>query len=180
MEEERKTSTTRWLIVLRGVLFLAFGLIALAYPGMTILGLVYIFGAMAVISGIVALAHFAMEKSGVFLFEGIFSIIIGILVIIYPAITAVVFVWLIVLWLLLVGMMLFVVGLSGEKGTPRAVLIISGLVMVILAVFLIVQPVSAKAWDILWVIGVLAILSGGLQVLFAVFSKKKTIEKVQE
>ncbi len=180
MGEETKTSTLRWLITLRGILFLAFGLIVLVYPGMTVLGLVYIFGIMAIISGVASFFVAATDKNWVYLFEGILGVFLGILVMVYPAITAAVFIWFFIIWLLIVGLMIFVGGVAGPKGTPRAMLIIGGAITLFLAVFLIVQPIWIKDWDILWVIGALSLISGAMQILFAVFAKKKTIAKVEE
>lgn len=177
---EMKTSTMRWLMVGRGVIFALFGLIALFYPGLTVVGLVWFFGILAILSGIVAFVHAATEKNWVYVFEGVISVILGILVMVYPGITAAVVTWFIVIWLLLVGLMMFVVGVAGPKGTPRAMAIIAGIILMILAVFLIVQPIWLKAWDILLVIGLLALLSGIVQVLFAVFAKKSTVKAIAE
>ncbi|MBU0732275.1 DUF308 domain-containing protein [Patescibacteria group bacterium] len=177
---EMKTSTMRWLMVGRGVIFLLLGLIALFYPGLTVVGLVWFFGILAILSGIVAFVHAATEKNWVYVFEGILSIVLGILVMTYPGITAAVVVWFLVIWLLLVGLMMFVVGVAGPKGTPRAMAIISGIIMLILSLFLMVQPVWLKAWDILLVLGILALLSGIVQILFAVFAKKTTVKEVAE
>jgi len=175
-----KTSTTRILMALRGILFLAFGLIALFFPGITVVGLVWYFGIIAILSGIVAFVHFATEKNWVYIFEGIFSILLGILVMAYPGITAAVVTWFIVLWVLLVGMMMFVVGVAGPKGTPRLFAIISGVLLLIFAVALIVQPVWIKTLDLLIIIGVMSFVSGVAQILFSVFAKKETVKEVAE
>jgi uncharacterized membrane protein HdeD (DUF308 family) len=180
MEKETKTSTMRWLLALRGILMIAFGLIALFYPGMTILGLVYFFAILAVINGIIAIAHYFAEKNGVYILEGIIGIILGILVIFYPGITAVVFTWFIIIWLFIVGMMIFVAGVTAPKGAPKAFPIITGILMVLLAIFLIVQPVYLSAVNILYVIGGLTLLAGILLVLFSIFIKKETLEEVKE
>jgi uncharacterized membrane protein HdeD (DUF308 family) len=180
MEKETKTSTLRWLLALRGALLIAFGLVALFYPGMTILGLVYFFAVLAIINGIIAIAHFFGEKNGIYLLEGAVGIILGILVIFYPGITAVVFTWLITIWLFVVGLMIFVAGVTSPKGAPKAFPIITGILLVGLALFLIVQPVWLQAVNILYVIGGFTLLSGIMLVLFSVFVKKDTLEEVKE
>ena len=182
MEKEVKTSTLRWLIALRGVLYVAFGLLALFLPGTTILALVIYFGIIAILSGLIAFVHFGMEKNWVYVFEGILSIFLGILVMVYPALTAAIFVWFIVIWMLVVGMMMFVSGVAGPSGLPRAMLIISGVVLLLLAIFLIVQPIWMKTLEILYFIGALSLISGICMLLFAVLAKKETVveEKISE
>ncbi len=177
-----KPSTLRWLFVMRGLFLLIFGLVALFLPNITILALVIYFGIVAILSGLVAFVHFGMEKNWVYVFEGILSIFLGILVMVYPAITAAVFVWFIVIWMLIVGMMMFVSGVAGPKGMPRAMLIISGAVLLLLSIFLIVQPIWMKTLEILYFIGALSIISGICMLLFAVFANKETVieEKVSE
>mgnify|MGYP001008462649 CR=1 FL=1 len=180
--EKQKTSSLRWLIALRGVLLIAFGLLAFFLPDVTILALVIYFGIVAIISGLIAFVHFGLEKNWVYIFEGILSIFLGILVIVYPGLTAAVFVWFLVLWLLIVGMMVFVAGIAGPGGTPRAMLILSGIVLLLLGVLLILQPIWMKTLEILYFIGGLSLLSGIFMLLFAMFAKSETVleEKATE
>lgn len=159
---------------------IAFGLIALFYPGMTILGLVYFFAVLAIVNGIIAIAHYFGEKNGIYILEGIIGIILGVLVIFYPAITAIVFTWFIIIWLFIVGLMIFVAGVTSPKGAPKAFPIITGILMVLLALFLIVQPVWLQAVNVLYVIGGLTLLSGIMLVLFSIFVKKETLEVAEK
>src|SRR5882672_11603552 len=46
-----------WILLLRGVLAIVFGIVAIAYPGMTIGGLVLYFAAFAFVDGISNVFH---------------------------------------------------------------------------------------------------------------------------
>ena len=48
--------TVWWLVLLRGVLMVLFGIIALVSPGIALLALVWVFGIYAILDGIAAVA----------------------------------------------------------------------------------------------------------------------------
>src|ERR1700676_3919024 len=81
-----------WAFALRGVLGIIFGLIAIFYPGVTMLSLVLVFSAYALVDGIFAIvaAVRAMrqhERWGYLLLEGIVSIMAAAIAFLWPGIT---------------------------------------------------------------------------------------------
>ncbi|MBU1119175.1 DUF308 domain-containing protein [Patescibacteria group bacterium] len=175
---ETKTSTVRALLIIRALVLVAFGLIALFYPGITVLGLVYFFGIMAIISGILAFVHLIAEKNWLYLLLGIFEIFIGILVMAYPGITAAIVIWLFIIWLLAMGLVLFINGITLLKGIARVLMIISGLLVALLAMLLLLQPIWMTGVDILWFIGIFSAISGVVLFFTGIFAKKETIREV--
>jgi len=172
--EEKSTSNLRWLMAVRGALFICFGLIALFYPGLTILGLVWFLGIVAIFNGVLALFEYFLNKNHAHLGVGVIEIIIGILVMLYPDISAAIFIWILTLWLLVAGFSLFFSGASMPKEYgPKAFPVIGGCLMVLLGFFLIVQPIWLKALDILWGIGILSILSGITLLIMSIIYFKK-------
>ena len=82
-----------WMLALQGIVALLFGLLAVVWPGLTLLWLVAMFAAYAIISGAVALygavKNRAMDKGWwLILFLGLVSVAAGVLAIFYPGLTA--------------------------------------------------------------------------------------------
>src|SRR5260221_12236408 len=99
-----------WLLALRGVFAIIFGLIALFAPGIALLAFIYVFAAYALIDGIVAVFTAIQERGslsrwGWVLFEGILSIIAGIVAFVYPGLTALVLLYLVAIWAIVTGIL---------------------------------------------------------------------------
>src|SRR6267378_838454 len=97
-----------WMLALRGLIAIIFGVLAFVLPGMTLLTLVYLFGVYALVNGILALAHALSAPKGYPRFDalivtGIVSIAAGVLAFIWPGITALSMVLLIAAWAIVNG-----------------------------------------------------------------------------
>ena len=83
-----------WTFVVRGILAIVFGLIALVWPGITLMVLVVLFGIYVIIEGVLSLvAAFNnrwMRSWWILLLEGLAGIVIGCVAFIWPGLTAVV------------------------------------------------------------------------------------------
>src|ERR1700728_5129199 len=89
-----------WSPVLRGLVAIVVGVIALALPGITVGALVILFGAYALIDGIAAIiaayrSSRAHERWGMLLLEGVVGIVTAAITAVWPAITALALVYLI-------------------------------------------------------------------------------------
>jgi uncharacterized membrane protein HdeD (DUF308 family) len=89
-----------WVLALRGVLAVLFGLFAFFIPGITLLSLVLLFGAYVLLDGIFDLVAATRSPSHhwALVLEGIVGIIAGILTFLWPGITAMVLLYLIAFW----------------------------------------------------------------------------------
>jgi len=97
-----------WSLVIRGILGILLGILAFAWPGVTVRALVLLFGAYALIDGIVNLAGAvravgAHERWGALLLEGIIGIAAALVTIFWPAITALALVYVIAAWAIITG-----------------------------------------------------------------------------
>ena len=97
-----------WVMALRGVSAILFGLLAFTWPGLTLSTLVLLFGAFQTIHGVVTIIggfnHPKGEpRHGHFLLQGLASIALGIFTFVFPGITTVVLLFLIAAWSILMG-----------------------------------------------------------------------------
>ena len=90
-----------WVVLVRGIVAVLFGIVALVYPGITRTVLVFLFGAYALVDGLFAIATAVGGSGGNrfwFLLEGIIGIAAGIIAYAYPEITAHALIYLIAAW----------------------------------------------------------------------------------
>ena len=97
-----------WAFVIRGVLAIVFGLIALFAPGVTMLSLVIVFAAYAATDGVFAIVSAVRaanqgERWGWLALAGVAGIAAGIAAIMWPGLTVALFIALIAVWALVSG-----------------------------------------------------------------------------
>lgn len=151
-----------WIVTLKGILAVIFGLIALFYPGGTITFLTLVFGWMLIIAGVVfivgAILHTKANTNwGSWLLEGIIDLILGLIIIIFPLFAVGVFMILIGIWAILMGLWRFY--LATKFRTQKGLLIFSGVVSVIFGILVLINP-FAGAGAVMIVIGIWAIIFG--------------------
>ena len=151
------------MFVLRGVLALAFGVLAFAAPAPTLVALILVFAVYAVVDGIFAIAFGATAPGGprwLLVIAGILGIAIGVYTVVSPQVTAVALV-------LLIGSFAFVRGIA-EVGTAiwlrnlvesAWLYVLSGIVSIVFGAYLIVAP-GVGAFAVLFVIGFYALFAG--------------------
>jgi uncharacterized membrane protein HdeD (DUF308 family) len=98
-----------WLLLLRGLAAIAFGIVAFLWPGITLVALTYLWGAYAIVDGIVAVwAAFNLSggdgSSRWWLgLTGVVGILAGIIAFAYTGITALVLLMFIAVWAIIIG-----------------------------------------------------------------------------
>jgi uncharacterized membrane protein HdeD (DUF308 family) len=161
-----------WTVALRGVIAIIFGLLALFWPGITLTALVFIFGAFVLVSGV--LLVIAAFRDGLthahgwlLLLEGIIGIAIGIMVFVWPAITALVLLYLIAAWAIVTGILEIIAAIQVRQEIENEwLLALAGTASVLFGILLIVWPI-AGALAILWIIAAYAIVFGVLLLILA-------------
>jgi uncharacterized membrane protein HdeD (DUF308 family) len=153
-----------WVVALRGVLAILFGIAAFAVPGATMLALVLIFAAYSLIDGIfgVMLAvHGARthERWGLLLLNGLLGIAIGIAAALLPGITVLVFVLLVAAWAVLSGGLLFGAALSLHISHGRWLLVFGAIVSLLYGLLLFASPLIG-AVVLTWWLGAYALIFG--------------------
>ena len=132
-------------LVLRGLLALGIGVVALAWPGVTVLALVVLFAVYAFIAaGLQALRAFSSRTAGpVFghLLLGLVDIAAGVVALAWPGPTALVLVLVVASWAIVTGALeLFASFRRGEEAGSRAMFVLGGLVSMAFGAVLFARP----------------------------------------
>ncbi len=132
-------------LIVRGVLAMAVGIAALAWPGVTVLALVILFAVYAFAdAGLQAARAFSSRTAGpVFghLLLGLVDLAAGVVALVWPGPTALVLVLIVATWALIAGLVEVVHGFrTGEAAGTRAMFILGGLASVAFGVVLFARP----------------------------------------
>ena len=113
-----------WALVLRGLFAVLFGIIALAWPGITALVLLYLIAAWAFVTGIfeiVAAIRLREEIRGEWLLalSGILSVLFGLALVIWPGAGALALIWVIGAYAIAFGALLIALGFRLRSWSRR-------------------------------------------------------------
>jgi len=166
----RSLSQNWWLVLLRGVLAILFGVAAFVWPAITWLTLIIMFGIYAIVDGLVAVGTgLSRTKESprwwVFLLEGLIGIGAGVVALIWPGLTGLVLVYMIASWAVLTGVLEIAAAIRlRNEITNEWVLGLGGLISIGLGILLFVQP-TAGGLAIIWTIAGYAVIFGVLLVI---------------
>ena len=161
-----------WMLAIRGVIAVLFGIAAIVWPSLTALVLVYLFGAFALLDGIVAVVVSVQERAiapgwWVLLIGGIVGILIGILTFFSPIVAALALLYLIAAWAIITGVLEIAAAFSMRRALALEwTLGIAGILSILLGILLAFRPVSGIL-AVVWIIGVYAIVFGVLLIIRA-------------
>jgi uncharacterized membrane protein HdeD (DUF308 family) len=161
-----------WLLALRGVSGIVFGIVAFVWPESTLAALVLVFGAYVFVDGILAVVagidmRRLMNRWWLIVLEGVAGIILGVLTFRSPDITALVLLTLIAAWSVLTGVLEIATAVRIRTMIANEwLLILSGVVSIAFGVLLIARPTSG-AISIVWLLGGYALLFGILTLMLA-------------
>jgi uncharacterized membrane protein HdeD (DUF308 family) len=166
------------LLLLRGIVTIAFGVLAFIWPGLTLLTLIFLWGAYAIADGVCALGAAVSSKGGEIAprwwlaLIGLAGILAGLLAFVWPAITAQVLLVFIASWAILTGALQIWGAIQLRKEIEvEWMLVLSGLLSIALGVALLARP-GVGALAVIWLIGSFAILVGCIYVSLALWLKK--------
>ncbi|UBU11718.1 HdeD family acid-resistance protein [Nonomuraea gerenzanensis] len=156
-------SRSWWLLLVRGLAAVLFGVLALIWPGITLLVLVIFFGAYALVSGLFALfagfRHGARSRTWLIV-SGIIGILAGIVAFVWPGITSLALLYVVAFWAIFSGVSEIAAGIHLRKLIDDEwMFIVGGALSVIFGVLLLIWP-GAGLVSLVWLVGVFAILYG--------------------
>jgi uncharacterized membrane protein HdeD (DUF308 family) len=151
-----------WLVTLRGALAVIFGILTLAWPGMTLLALIFLWGFYALVDGISSIALGAAVRghrwSNVLI--GAVGVIAGLVAIMLPGETAVVLLVIIAIWAIIAGVVQVAAGIALRRAMAHAwFLILTGGLTLVLGVVLLLNP-GAGALALVTTIAIFALIWG--------------------
>jgi uncharacterized membrane protein HdeD (DUF308 family) len=166
-----------WMLALRGAAALLFGILALIWPGITLLVLVALFAAYALISGgaavVAAIRHRGSDKAWwLILLLGLVSLVAGVIAVFNPGITILVLVLLMGANALVTGILDIVVAIRLRKQIQREwLLAVAGVVSIVFGLLVFLLP-AAGALAMVFMVSFYATLTGILLLALAFRARK--------
>ena len=161
-----------WVLLLRGIVAIIFGVLTWMQPGISLAALVLLFGAYSMADGILgAWTAVAGRKEHehwwVLLLEGLVGIGVGVLTLFAPGVTALALLFYIAIWAVTTGVLEIVAAIRLRKEIEGEwLLVLGGLASVAFGVLLMARP-GAGALAVLWIIAAYAVVFGAILVVLA-------------
>lgn len=168
-----------WGWVLRGVAGIVFGILAFAWPGITVASLVILFGAYAMVDGIL---HVIAAFRGtlpiprwLLALQGIAGIIAGLFAFFVPLATALALTILIGAWALVTGALKLGLAIRMRHHIRRMWLVTaSAILSIVFGILLMMAPIAGALALAIWA-GAFAIIFGVLLISFGIHLRRHTI-----
>jgi uncharacterized membrane protein HdeD (DUF308 family) len=160
-----------WLVALRGLLAILFGIAAFAMPAATMLALVIFFAAYALVDGVLNIVLAVRgarkgERWGWLLVNGLLGIAVGVMAMLWPGITVLAFVFMVAAWSLLSGGLMLGAAIGLKVNHGRWLLVLGGILSMLYGVLLFATPLIG-ALVLTWWIGAQALVFGVILIVLA-------------
>ncbi|WP_143770580.1 HdeD family acid-resistance protein [Pseudonocardia dioxanivorans] len=162
-----------WLVLLRGILGILFGLILLFTPGTALLALVFVFGIYAVLDGITAVVAGIRHRSqdnhwGWHVVQGVISVAAGIVAFVWPGVTVLAILFVIAFWSIVNGIAQISESLAMRRNgsTTWGWMLAAGILSIVFGILLLVWPKIGLV-SLLWIAGIYALVFGIVVVVWA-------------
>jgi uncharacterized membrane protein HdeD (DUF308 family) len=174
-----------WLVLLRGILMVLLGIIALSWPDIALLTFVWLFGFYAILDGVAAIMIGVRARGephwGWTILHGFVSVLAGLVALIWPGVTAFALLFVVALWAIMLG-----IGEIGgafasrrRESSPWGWTLAAGILNVALGVLLLIWPASGIL-TLVWLVGIFT-LAGGIALIilaFRVRSVSRSAERI--
>jgi uncharacterized membrane protein HdeD (DUF308 family) len=163
-------------LILRGVLAVIAGIIALAWPKVTVLALVYLFAIYAFLAaGAEGVRAFSSGKAGPVighLLLALIDVVAGVIALVWPGPTALVLVLVVAIWAVMTGFAEIFAGFgAGETAGTRALFLLSGLVSIAFGVVLFSRP-SIGALTLALLFGLFSLIFGVSEIMMGIEARR--------
>jgi uncharacterized membrane protein HdeD (DUF308 family) len=167
--DARFNSSYWWVLTLRGILAILFGVAAVFWPGLTLTTLVYLFSTYVLVTGIIGIVH-GMNAIGnrtswlLTLLLGFVEVGVGVYLLRHVDVAFNTLVLLIGFTLIVRGVLEAVAAFNDEvPGTGRSMLLIAGLLSLVVGIVVLFQKEAAGV-AFVWLLGLYAIIVGAVLV----------------
>jgi uncharacterized membrane protein HdeD (DUF308 family) len=168
-----------WLVLLRGLAAIAFGVLAMAWPGITLVFLLVCYGAYALADGIIALIAACTGGTVAprwwLVLVGLFGLAAGVVTLLYPGLTAVLMLNFLAIWCVVRGLFEIIGAIALRKEIDNEwMLVVSGILSILVGLFLLASP-GVGLVVLLWTLGAFGIAFGLLLVGLSLRLRKHVI-----
>lgn len=165
-----------WMLAIRGVAALLFGILAMAWPAITLLVLVALFAAYAFVTAAVYIAGALKNRNekgwGLVLVLGLVAVAAGGVAVFHPLVTALVLVLLMGANALVSGILDIAMAVRLRKEIRNEwLLVLSGIVSIVFGALVMVFP-GAGALALVWLVSFYSVLTGVLLLSLALRLRK--------
>src|SRR3712207_6222285 len=119
-----------WLILLRGIGAVLFGVLAFVWPGVTLVTLMLLYGTYALVDGVLAIAAAIMGGSPAprwwLAIVGLLGILAGLITLFMPGVTALLLLFFIAFWAIAIGVMQVIGAIRLRKEIDNEWMLIAG------------------------------------------------------
>lgn len=161
-----------WLLLLRGLAAIAFGVLAWMWPGITLVVLLMFYAAYALVEGVAALFLGFSGREGhkiwwQMIVIGLLGIGAAVVTVLWPRLTAVILLLFIATWAILHGALEIAAAIRLRKEIHGEwMLALSGILAIIFGLLLFMRP-GVGILTMVWLVGVFAVATGILQVVLS-------------
>ena len=161
-----------WIILIRGVLAVLFGITLFAWPAISLSSLMFLFGFFTLADGIGNVVNAIggrqeHEHWWVLFLAGLTGIALGVLTLTNPGATALVILFYIAIWVIATGILQIVVAVRLRKEIEGEFwMMLGGLASVIVGLLLVARP-GEGVLAVMWLIASYAIAFGTIQIILA-------------
>lgn len=153
-----------WALVLRGILGILFGLVALFMPVAAMISLALLFSAYLLVDGVFAIvaavrAAQAHQRWGLLLLEGVLNLAMGAIAFVFPGSAVLAFVLITAAWALITGGLMVAAAFRLNVAHGRWWLALGGIVSILWGLLLVMSPIIG-ALVLTWWLGGYAIAFG--------------------
>lgn len=158
-----------WVLLVRGILFLIMGILAIAMPGLTLFTMIVVYGAFTAADGLSALMlGFGGGPNGKTIWPmvglGVMALLAGIIAFVYPQITAFVFLVIIAVSMIMRGIFEVIAAFMLRKEIDDEwVIALSGLLSIGLGSLMLARPLEALE-AIVWLVGAVMMFLGVMSI----------------
>lgn len=171
------TRLSWWMVVLRAIVGIAFGLVLLTDPVNTVNAFIWVFGAFVVADGILTIAYgmgvFGRPSHrGLVIARGLLAVTAGVIAMAWPGIAGMAIFYLVAIWALVAGAVEIAESFSLREDHYSLWYfpLISGILYALLGVLMLAAPDKAVI-GLIWLIGVMTVVAGASLLAVAVATR---------
>ncbi len=159
-----------WTLLVRGIIAIIIGSVALVWPQITLEAIVILIGVFLILDGLSAIMQSLAQKYHrwvLVLFSGILGVLAGIITLFWPGIAEIVVIYLIAAWALITGILEIVASLNmDETFQGRWLLLIGGILSFVFGIVVFLRP-DLGLLAIVVLLGFYALFVGIIMVILA-------------